>query len=49
MSMSMSKGLLIFFRVLLFLLIVFILASCARGVTPDQAANRHYNGCRPVK
>jgi hypothetical protein len=49
MSMSMSKGQLIFFRILLFLLILFILVSCARGVTPDQAANRNYGKCRPVR
>jgi hypothetical protein len=25
------------------------LYSCSRSVTPYQAANHHYNGCRPIR
>jgi hypothetical protein len=25
------------------------LFSCSRSVTPYQAANHHYNGCRPIR
>lgn len=33
----------------LILALVGALCSCSRSVTPFQAANHHYNGCRPIR
>jgi hypothetical protein len=31
------------------LAIAIFLFSCSRSVTPYQAANHHYNSCRPIR
>ncbi|HEU4472480.1 MAG TPA: hypothetical protein VFR58_15410 [Flavisolibacter sp.] len=43
----MTKGL-IFFRILLLCLIILILASCARSLTPEKAAGGGYKRSRSV-
>lgn len=35
--------------VALLLLITVVAVSCARSVTPHQAANKHYKNCRNVR
>lgn len=47
--MPMTKTQLMLFRALLAITIAVIMLSCARGVTPDMAANRSYKKCRPVR
>jgi hypothetical protein len=49
MSTSMSSKQLLFFRVILFCIVVYILASCARAVTPGEAASGRYKKCRAVR
>jgi len=36
-------------RILLALIVISFLASCARSVTPGDAANHHYGRCRDVR
>ena len=36
-------------KTIVFLLLVILFASCARGITPSQAASGHYNKCRAVR
>jgi hypothetical protein len=36
-------------KILALVVIVFLLASCSRSVTPYEAANHHYSHCRDVR
>jgi len=36
-------------KILSYILIIVLLASCARAVTPYEAANNTYKKCRPMK
>jgi len=36
-------------RLILYLLIVLLFTSCARGLTPDQAANGSFKKCRAMR
>ncbi len=36
-------------NLLAFIVLVILFASCSRSVTPYDAANRHYNKCRPLR
>jgi len=49
MSTPMSTRQLFLFRFLLFCMILAILASCARAVTPGEAASGRYKKCRAVR
>ena len=45
----MSAKQLILFRIVLFSIIAIILVSCARAVTPGEAASGKYKKCRAVR
>jgi hypothetical protein len=36
-------------RIVLFILMVMMLSSCLRALTPDQAANGSYKKCHPMR
>gem|GEM_PF-2022011 len=36
-------------KIILYVLIVVLFTSCARALTPDQAANGSYKRCHPMR
>jgi hypothetical protein len=48
MEKTMSAKQLLFFKATLITLIIILLASCARSLTPGEAASGRYKKCRSV-
>jgi PBP1b-binding outer membrane lipoprotein LpoB len=36
-------------KLLAFIALIILMASCSRSVTPYDAANKHYKTCRPIR
>jgi len=36
-------------KIILYVLMIILFASCARALTPNEAANNHYRKCHPMR